>query len=95
MHITIKPPEGAGEEMEIVCPFCNGTGGVLLLGAPSLMCCPICYGKGKTDESKREEAELLAAKRNGECILAIGVLLGMSAVVVVSAMVMIIRYFFF
>ena len=81
--------------MNIKCPYCNGTGGVLLLGMPALACCPICFGKGETDESKREEAELRAAKRNGECILAICVLIGMSAVAVVTAVAIAIRYFFF
>lgn len=81
--------------MNIKCPYCNGTGGVLLLGMPSPACCPICLGKGEINESKREAAELRAAKRNGECIVAIGVLLGMSAVAVISALIMAIRHFFF
>ena len=81
--------------MNIKCPYCNGTGVVLLLGMPSPACCPICFGKGETDETKREEAELRAAKRNGECILALGVLIGMSAVAVVGAVVMGMKHFFF
>ena len=65
------------------------------MGMPSPACCPVCVGKGETDESKREEAELRAAKRNGECILAIGVLTGMSVVAVVTAVALAIRYLFF
>jgi len=55
---------------KITCECCQGRRGVLLLGCPSMIPCPICHGTGKIDESLKEAAIKERARNLGEIIFA-------------------------